>query len=130
MNENGIAKSKQKDNKIAKRDDIERLLSTDYFKQSLADIAPKHITKERIVKLALIAASRQPKLYECTSESFLLSVMKSAELGLDCIGTLGQGYLVPYYNGKIKRHECQFIPGYQGLVKRSVKFLFLPTPSL
>ena len=63
MNENGIAKSKQKDNKIAKRDDIERLLSTDYFKQSLADIAQKHITKERIVKLALIAASRQPKLY-------------------------------------------------------------------
>lgn len=40
-----------------------------------------------------------------------------SKLGLDCVGTLGQGYLVPYYNSKIKAYECQFIAGYQGLIE-------------
>lgn len=107
MNANQLTKAKR---------NLEGLLNSDQFQKSLADVAPKHITKERIVKLALVAASRQPKLFECTPQSFLQSVMKSAELGLDCVGTLGQGYLVPYYNGKIKAFECQFIAGYQGLI--------------
>ena len=107
MNENEITQAKQ---------NLEGLLKSDKFRQALADVAPKHITPNRIVKIALIAASRQPRLFECTPQSLLQSVMKSAELGLDCVGTLGQGYLVPYYNGKIKAYECQFIPGYQGLI--------------
>ena len=74
MNANQLTKAKQS---------LERLLNSDQFQKSLADVAPKHITKERIVKLALVAASRQPKLFECTPQSFLQSVMKSAELGLD-----------------------------------------------
>lgn len=108
MNNNQIQQAKR---------NLEGLLRREEFQRSLADVAPKHITKERIVKLALVAASRQPKLFECTPQSFLQSVMKSAELGLDCVGTLGQGYLVPYYNGKIKAFECQFIVGYQGLIE-------------
>lgn len=108
MNNNQIQQAKK---------NLEGLLRREEFQRSLADVAPKHITKERIVKLALVAASRQPKLFECTPQSFLQSVMKSAELGLDCVGTLGQGYLVPYYNGKIKAFECQFIVGYQGLIE-------------
>jgi recombination protein RecT len=108
MNQNQIQQAKK---------NLEGLLRREEFQRSLADVAPKHITKERIVKLALVAASRQPKLFECTPQSFLQSVMKSAELGLDCVGTLGQGYLVPYYNGKIKAFECQFIVGYQGLIE-------------
>ena len=66
--------------------------------------------------MALVACGRQPKLLECTQQSILKSVMQSAELGLDCSGTLGRGWLVPYYNNKIKSLEAQFIPGYQGLI--------------
>ena len=95
---------------------MEVLMSGASFQKSLQDVIPKHITSDRIVKIALVAMSRQPKLFECTPQSVLQSVMKSAELGLDCVGTLGQGYLVPYYNGSINALECQFIPGYQGLI--------------
>lgn len=37
-------------------------------------------------------------------------MMVAAELGLDCSGTMGSGYLVPF-GGK-----CQFMPGYRGLM--------------
>ncbi len=99
-----------------RKQDFSNLLSKDEFIKSLEKVVPKHITPERVVKTALVAASRQPKLFECTKQSFLQAVMRSAELGLDCSGTLGQGYLVPYYNSKIQQRECQFIAGYQGLI--------------
>ncbi len=103
---------------LAKRkDNLESLLKSDKFREALADVAPRQMTPERIVKIAMVAMSRAPRLLECTPQSVLQSVMKSAELGLDCVGTLGQGYLVPYYNSKILAYECQFIAGYQGLIE-------------
>jgi recombination protein RecT len=102
--------------RIGDKNTLSGLLSNADFVKSLRDVLPKHLTPERITKMALLAASRQPKLFECTQSSFLQSIMRSAELGLDCTGTLGQGYLVPYYNGRIRAMECQFIPGYQGLI--------------
>lgn len=101
---------------LTRKQKLESFLNNESFRKSLKDVIPKHLTPDRIVKMALVAASRQPKLFECTPQSFLQSVMKSAELGLDCVGTLGQGYLVPYYNKHIKALECQFIAGYQGLI--------------
>lgn len=96
---------------------LEHLMNNGTFQASLSDVLPKHLTPERVVKMALVAASRQPLLFKCTKESFLQAIMKSAELGLDCSGTLGRAYLVPYFNSKIGAYECQFIPGYQGLIE-------------
>lgn len=81
------------------------------FQGQIAQILPRHMTPERMLKLVLVAVNRTPKLLKCTQESVIESVMRSAELGLDCSGTLGEAYLVPYGN------TCQFIPGYKGLVK-------------
>jgi recombination protein RecT len=47
--------------------------------------------------------------------SICAAVVTSAQLGLE-IGILGQAYLVPYFNKKANKMECQFIPGWQGLV--------------
>lgn len=103
--------------KIENKGALENLLSGEAFQKTLLTVLPKHLTPERVVKMALVAASRQPRLWECTKESILQSIMKSAELGLDCSGTLGRAYLVPYFNSKIGAYECQFIPGYQGLIE-------------
>jgi recombination protein RecT len=102
---------------VSDKGTLEGLMANGTFQNSLATVLPKHLTPERVVKMALVAASRQPLLFKCTKESFLQSIMKSAELGLDCSGTLGRAYLVPYYNSKIGAYECQFIPGYQGLIE-------------
>lgn len=85
-------------------------------KQSLMEVIPKHLNAERMAKLALVAASRQPLLLQCTPESILRSVMDASALGLEPNTGLGLAYLVPYKNNKAGVWESQFIPSYKGLV--------------
>lgn len=108
---------------IAKRDPRIDALATVMNKNhhNLAQIVPaamkKHMTPERIVKMVLAAASRSPKLLECSPMSVLKSCMTATQLGLECDGVLGGAYLVPYYNGKARCMEAQFIIGYRGLIE-------------
>ena len=96
---------------VRDKDGLAALVETDVFKKALRAVLPKHVTPERMIKQAFIAASRQPKLFECTQ-----GIMKGAELGLDVSGTLGSAYLVPFYNSKLGAREAVFIPGYRGLI--------------
>jgi recombination protein RecT len=84
--------------------------------QSLQDVCTAILKPEQVAKHLFLAASRQPKLLECTLLSLCKSIATAAQLGLDCSGTLGSGYLVPYWNNKINCNEAQFIPGFRGLV--------------
>jgi recombination protein RecT len=86
-------------------------------------VLPKHLTADRLIKIALVAVSKTPKLMECSQESILQSVMTAAQLGLDCGGALGSAYLVPFVkNSKDKSGnwhrstECQLIIGYRGMI--------------
>src|SRR5690349_18973964 len=79
-------------------------------KQAMAMVLPKHLSPDRLIKIALVAISKVPKLLDCNQESVLRSVMTAAELGLDCGGALGGAYLVPYGN------DCQLIIGYRGMI--------------
>ena len=83
---------------------------------SLATVLPRHLTPDKMMKLALVAASRNPVLLQCDQRTVLQSVMTAAQLGLDPSGTLGSAYLVPYRNKKKGTFECQLIPGYRGLI--------------
>lgn len=87
------------------------------FQASLRSTLPKHLDAGRMVRLVLGTFQTTPRLLECTPESVILSVMRSAAMGLEPDGVLGQGYLVPFYSTKNRRYECQFIPGYRGLAK-------------
>lgn len=81
-------------------------------KGAIAGRLPAHLRKDvdRMVKVALTAAAKTPKILQCSQESVMLSIMQAAELGLEPGGALGEGYLVPY------GQTCQFIPGYRGLI--------------
>ena len=98
------------------------------MKSSIALMMPKHITPERLFKTFLVAANRNPVIFQCTQLSVMETVNRAAELGLDLSGTLGEAYPVPFKN-KIKipdgrggtREEwvmqLQLIIGYRGLEK-------------
>jgi len=78
---------------------------------SIAAVLPKHLTVERLTKIALSATARNPALLACSKLSLVKAVMQGAELGLEAGGLLGEGYLVSYGT------EVTFIAGYRGLVK-------------
>lgn len=81
----------------------------DKFKPQMALALPKHLTADRMARLALTAFSTNPALQECTPNSIAASIMTASILGLEP-GVNGQGYLIPY------KANCTFVPGWKGLV--------------
>lgn len=82
----------------------------DQRRESIKALLPKHLTPERMLKIALSTTARTPALLACTPQSIVLAVMQAAELGLEPGGLLGEAYLVPY------KTEAKLIVGYRGLV--------------
>lgn len=84
---------------------------------------PSVITAERFSRIALTAISVNPKLAECTPQSFIGALMNAAQLGLEPNTPLGQAYLIPFDNNRkingeyVKISEVQFQIGYKGLIE-------------
>jgi recombination protein RecT len=76
----------------------------------IRDLLPKHLTAEKVLRFAMLAQTRNPKLLLCTGESIVQSIMEAASLGLDFGGLLGEAYLIPYGS------ECKLMPGYKGYI--------------
>lgn len=81
----------------------------DNFKPQMALALPKHLTADRMARLAVTAFSSTPKLQECDPKSIAGSIMTASTLGLEP-GVDGQCFLVPY------GRTCQLVPGWKGLV--------------
>ena len=87
------------------------------YKKSFEAIAPKLMDVPRMLRIALMAISRNPALMECTGSSVLGALMLSTQMGLD-IGA-GESHLVPFWNTKVKPsvREVQLIPDFKGIAK-------------
>jgi recombination protein RecT len=68
---------------------------------------PRHITPERMSRIALTALRKTPKLYQTTLESFFGAIITASQLGLEP-GVNGQCYIIPY------GQEATFVPGWRG----------------
>lgn len=83
---------------------------------------PRNLSADRMSRIALSAFRRNPRLDECDPRSVFAAVIQASQLGLEP-DTLGRAYLVPYKVSKKVGHrwesrlECQFIPGWKGLVE-------------
>lgn len=78
---------------------------------------PKHMTPERMIRIAYSAISRNPALLKCDPISLVKSVIEASELGLEPSGILGHAYLVPFRNSKTGRDEAQLQVGYRGFIE-------------
>jgi len=99
---------------ISRPDDLQDLLQK--IVPQLKMVLPRHLTPERLVRIALTAIRNQPKLLQCDKYSILKAVMESAQLGLEPDGLLGHAYLIPYWNSKRKCYEAQLQVGYRGFL--------------
>lgn len=80
-------------------------------KGAIAAVLPKHVTADRLMKIALSLTSKDGNLLACNQMSVLRCVVGAASVGLEVGGLLGEAYLVPF------KGECTLIIGYKGLIK-------------
>lgn len=85
-------------------------------KKEIAAALPRHLTPERMLRIAVTELRRNPKLTECSQTSFIGAIIQCAQLGLEPGNEMGHAYLVPFYNSKTKQSDVAFIPGYKGLL--------------
>lgn len=86
------------------------------MKAEIARCLPKHLTADRMTRVALTEVRKNPKLSLCDQASFLGAIMQCSQLGLEPGGVLGHAYLIPFDNNKTGKKEVQLIIGYKGLL--------------
>jgi len=89
-----------------------------YLKKMEGEISralPKHMTAERMTRIALTTIRTNPTLLQCSVPSLMAAVMQSAQLGLEP-GLIGHCYFLPFKNNKTNTYEVQFIIGYKGMI--------------
>lgn len=85
-------------------------------KKEIEMALPKHLTADRMLRIALTELRKNPKLADCTEASFLGSIVQCAQLGLEPGSGLGHAFLVPFKNNKLGITEVQLIIGYKGFI--------------
>jgi recombination protein RecT len=90
---------------VAHSDPIVNLLAQ--YKGAIKSVLPKHLTPERVMRIAYNAVQRTPKLRDCTHGSLINCVMEISKRGLDIGYT---AHIIPY--GK----EAVFICDYKGFI--------------
>lgn len=109
------ANQNQQVQKQSSGETIRQHLSGDNFKNAVANALPAHIKPERFVRIALTQITKNPKLLECTPETFFRCLLDLSAYGLEPDGRMA--HLIPRKNNKNGgKMECTYIIDYKGLV--------------
>lgn len=90
-------------------------LESDALKATLAKVLPKHVTPDRMARVAITALTRTPLLADCDQASFFRCLMDLSQWGLEPDGR--RAHLIPFRNNQKGIVECQVIIDYKGLVE-------------
>jgi len=99
-----------------KAQSIRALFNDGRVKSEIMKALPRHMTADKLIRVAMTSIQRTPKLLDCSQQSLLGCIMTCAALGLEPDQFLGQAYLVPFWNKEKKCNEAQLIPGYRGYI--------------
>lgn len=94
-------------------------LESEKFAGEIAKVLPRHVTPERMVRTAVTAMMRVPKLAKCDQTSFFNCMLQLSQLGLEPDGR--HAHLIPFENRKRGVTECQLIVDYKGLVALALR---------
>jgi len=101
-------------------DTFRDLVDNAKLRRAMDAVLPTHMTPDRIIKLMIAAATKTPKLRQCTPESIIQCMMACSETGLEPNGAFGHAYIIPY------KTTATFLIGYRGmldLARRSGKIV-------
>lgn len=92
-------------------------------KADIARMLPSHLSADRLLKVATIAATTTPALLECEVPSLITAVGQCAMFGLEPNTVLGHAYMIPFNKNEKdrdgswkKRKLVQVVIGYKGLI--------------
>ena len=77
---------------------------------SVKNVLPKHVTAERMLRIAYQAIVQNPTLAECSQISLMNALIESSQLGLEIGGPLGHAYLIPF------KGKATLVVGYKGFM--------------
>lgn len=90
--------------------------------KELGRALPEHMNPERLARIALTCIRLNPKLGQCTPESFMGALFTAAQIGIEPVA--GRAYILPFKNNRKKPDgtwhsimEAQFLLGYKGLAE-------------
>lgn len=86
------------------------------YKTEIAKALPRHMTPDRMARIALTEFRKTPALMKCDPATLFGAVIQCAQLGLEPGGTMGHAYLIPFENRKKGTTDVQFIMGYRGML--------------
>lgn len=77
----------------------------------IEDVMAKGYDPARLLRMAVLACNKNPKIYECSPASVLAAVIQCARLGLDPGSPLGGCAIVPF------KKQAVFILQYKGMLQ-------------
>jgi len=93
------------------------VLESEKVKEQIARVLPRHITADRLIRVALTAANKSPNLLLCSPESVIQAILVCAQAGLEPDGRLA--HLIPYHTKEGWR--VQVIFDYRGLLALALR---------
>lgn len=95
---------------------IQELLSSPGTVKRFEAVIPKHMTPDRLIRIALQAVWRTPRLAEADPMTLLGAFTTCGILGLEPNTPLGHVYVLPYRNRRQNRTEVNVIIGKNGYI--------------
>ena len=92
---------------------VKQLLSNNI--KAIKSVLPKHLTPERMLRVAYTTIVQNPELARCSQISLINGVIGASVIGLEIGGPLGLAHLVPY------KAEATLIIDYKGLIELMYK---------
>ncbi len=106
-----------------KRAKLKAMLSMESVQAGLIEVAREEIDPQRMMRMVMVAAIKNPEILECTAESVLRVLMECAELGLEPSSIRQEAHIIPYKSSsRAGITEATLQIGYKGvekLVRRS-----------
>ena len=113
------AQAPSKPTTSAARKDVKSLLEGPLFRVEIAKVLPKHMTAERMIRVALTATMKTPKLLQCTADSLTRCMLDCSALGLEPDGR--RAHLIPFEDNRNNVMICTLIIDYKGLVELAMR---------
>lgn len=88
-------------------------LKSDDFQAAMAEVLPKHMSSERMTRVALTTIRKTPAILQCTPQSFFNCMLELSAAGLEPDGR--HAHLIPY------KDECTLVIDYKGLVAMALR---------